>query len=230
MWAITINTGYGVTDKDKANLLKFFNKQPRAFLITEKTDDKQHYHGGIMFDREVIQGNVRNQLLRLFPDFDENQKKRAIIIKNWYNIDWYANYCDKDEHTDILMDTFKPEDSEILPFPDPDDKQDARPVNPWFDKMEKLWQERHPNTEATEKPLLQMLNSLMYKERKIEIITDPKKYKDKVRCLIKYINKDDHPSYTNPHINLDENTLIDRVEFCTTCCKKRKTGSSYHLA
>ena len=213
MWAITINTGYGVTQKDSDQLVKMFSKN-RSFLVTEKTGDKSHYHGGIYFPKECIMGNVRNQILRLFPDFDEKQKKHAIIIKNWYNMDWYQNYCDKDEDVQVLHDTFKPEFGEVFPFPDPDDKQDVRPVSAWYHKLEKMILEdirfEEPYNETT---VLRALNTYQNLDRTIEVIADPKQLQQKCRALVAYIAKDTRGTYNNKRIRTED----QEEDQCNVC-------------
>lgn len=232
MWAITINTGYGVKEDDKAKLLKFFNKQPRAFLITEKTDDKSHFHGGIMFDKAVLQGNVRNQLLRLFPEFDEKQKKHAIQVKNWYNLDWYHNYCDKDDNTEVVMDTFKPLFGEIFPFPDPDDKKDLRPISPWYDKLEKMILEdnrfhRDVDNTYSEKTIQIALGTYMAKDRTIQMITSRKEFLEKSRALVQYINQDPYMGYRDVKLK----RLDEERDYCDLCpkCDSIKIHSKFQL-
>ncbi len=228
MFAITINTSYGVTEEDTAKLLKFFNKQERAFLITEKTDEKAHYHGGIMFPKEVLGGNLRNQLLRCFPNFDDKQKKHAIKIKNWYNMDWYEEYCKKDSGLNrvpngfkILMDTFQPQDGEVFPFPDPDDKKDVRPINAWCAKLEKMIEdderfERDLGPDYTEEMVLRAINTYMYKDRTIDVIFDPRQLQHKVRGLTRYMNKYDGADYQSKNI-LTRAQENDSCDLCPKC-------------
>ena len=222
MWAITINTGYGVTEEDKDRVTKFFNKQYRAFLITEKESEKQHYHGGIMFEKEVIQGNVRNQLLRLFPDFDEKQKKHGIIVKNWYNLDWYQNYCHKSDCTIVIMDTFKPDSGEIFPFPDPDDKKDLRPLGAWYVKMEKMILEDERFQEPyDERVIRKAVNTYQIIDRVIEPIIDPKLLQQKVRFLVKFINHEGLNDYGHKRFRTEEEDWNEPVSLCPKCdCMK----------
>ena len=223
MWAITINTSYGIREEDTAKLLKFFKKH-RSFLITEKQGDKQHYHGGIYFEKECIQGNVRNQLLRCFPDFDDKQKQHAIKVKNWYNNDWYENYCTKDEDVNVLHDSYKPDFAEIVPFPDPDDKKDVRPIAGWYAKMEKMILDddryEEPYDETT---ILRAINTYQYSDRTIDIIPDPKQLQQKTRALVNYINKYSGPGYGYKRYRTEQQEEDD-VDLCPKCdsCKIRR--------
>ena len=50
---------------------------------------------------------------------------------------------------------------------------------------------------VSESTVLWFINTLMYKERTIEVISDPKVCKGKVRSLVRYINMDTSDIYTD---------------------------------
>jgi len=207
LWSITFRPRNGVSDAQIETFIAHIAKYPQAFAVTEKKDDARHIHAGIMVDTPWLQGNIRNTFLRLFvKDLDDKEKKVALIVKHWYNLDWYEQYCDKNDDTVSLYDNINPDD---LPFAEPDDKQDARPVSAWYRKMEKqLLEDTRFKPPYTEETCLAFLNTLQNLDRTIEVIPDPKQLQQKTRALKRFVEQYDGSTYSNKRIRTEtqENT------------------------
>ena len=224
-WAFTVRPR-ALTEDHRARVLKLLASR-RAFCVMEDkgSDATQHLHGGIIFDKPIIQGNVRNMFLRLFPDFDEDEKKHAIIIKHWYNDDWIDEYCKK--NIDHLVDVYSevpPGFEELfnsigddpIPYAAEDDKQDVRPSSPWYAKMEKLLlSDERFVAPYTEEKVLAFLNTLMNVDRVIDVIADPKLKQQKTRALLAYVMKDGSASYYNKRFRTEFQE--DTHKFCRRC-------------
>ena len=226
MITISLRDGKGCSDEKTDKLLKFLDKQSMdnmSFLVAEHYTDpvEGHYHGGLVFDHKVMASNVKNQINRLFPEFTTDQKKHAVKTDHWYNTNWYTEYCQKDDgQEDFTWIKHLPESPSYpdeYPFAAVDDKQDVRPVNPWYDKMEaQIIADERFQPPWTEEVILKALNTYMFKDRTSEVMTDPKAVQQKTRALLRYMIKYDGAEYSNKKFKTEHQENLEH-SYCPKC-------------
>lgn len=209
MWSFTIRPTDGVTDRDVERFVKWVSKFP-AMIITELVDRQEntrHIHAAVQFDTPRYKLNLQTGLCTLFSHFTDEQK--VVLrkgVKLWYNYDLIDNYFTKtspEEGGVIIREDLADMDFNL--FPPPNDESHKRPISVWFRDREIDFLEKHSdktlwpwyNGKVSEYTILVFINTLMYKDRTIEIICDPKFLKGKVRGLVNYLNKSTSPIYTD---------------------------------
>lgn len=210
-FAITIRPRGGVTPDDQDLFDTWVKKKAKYyFLAKEKKDtDGEHIHAGIVMPKEWKMSNMRLTLKRLFPTWEEECLKHGIKCTVWYSIDFYEEYCQKEDDENIY-DLNMPEDHDDIPFPPKDDKQMKRPISIWYHNLEEKWLAQDPVPTPTLQAIKEFVMKRMVVDRDLEIIADPRVFSQRCEALQRYINQD----YTFP---------ADEVLGCCNTCKKRKS-------
>lgn len=210
-WTVTIRDGSGVSEYHHKVIKDMIVKCKQGFYVTEKKDEEEHIHAGLVFEKEQIQGNVRNTFLRKFPEWNEHQKKHALCITHWYNLEWYSKYCNKGGtfHFNNL-------DVDTIPFAAPDDSKDKKKPSIWYRKREaELLADERFSPPYTEEVVLSFVNTLMNEDRTIEVIPDPKALQQKVRALVNFVNHYTGSRYPNKKFKTEYQEELMNV--CHNC-------------
>lgn len=206
--AVTVNA-HPTTEEHALHILYWLQKQYNKgritgyFLIWEHRRTKnQHLHGGYILQNGVTISNARLEWVRLlspFPEFLESVIRPG--IRHWYNWDWCTNYAGALKYGKMqLPEQYEEIENtlpEEIPFCAPDDKQDVRPVNLWYDDREAEYLEFH-ETDPVNFPLpayqvnvAKLLDYLMFDKKSIKVISDPRILTNERKALTKYINGGD---------------------------------------
>ncbi len=226
-WTFTFRPKTGATSEHVEKVVKWIKKYDYAFLISEKADHECHLHGGIVnLDKEISSSVTYNFLTRIMPKDDGSIPTVCCKVKHWYNHDWYQNYCQGldgtgerklDQPTYIHVTIPKENWEALIPYAPPDDKKDVRPVNPWYDKVEKMILDDERFDEPwTEETILKALNTYMNKDRVLEVISDPKAMQQKTRALLRYMTHYDGDTYSNKKFKTEHQEDLDHT-WCPKC-------------
>lgn len=188
-WAMTIRTGFGVTDEMIPLVINWVKKRAKwYFIITEKKDDEKHFHIAMVMIRPTSKSNLNTNLCdsAFAKNWTEEQRRvQRRGTKIWYSDVWAENYLRKDDDTVIISEVMPSADlwpDEIqAKYPLPDDNRSKRKFegDPQFIKYETLWHAlaaKHPQFEiVSEARISEFFDYIMYGERLINVISDPRR-------------------------------------------------------
>lgn len=200
-WSISYRPRAGITDRQIADLHHWAKTRSDFYLLgVEKSGTERHAHLGIYLPRASNKANICNRLLSvpaLRLDVDETRVMRK-GVKIMYNTDWVMGYVGDDDKGDEYTEVGRrlPDDLTDLEtyYPAPDDQQSIKPLSIWYAKIEKLWLE-HPqgranyNRDPSAQILMDFMSYLMNDARIIEVISDPRIFKQKAEALCRFIRK-----------------------------------------
>jgi len=207
MWSFTVRPTEGVTEEDVERFVKWTLKY-KCMIITELVDEKEgtrHIHAAVCYDTPKYKLNLQTSICTLFSHYTDDQKMVLRKgVKLWYNyelIDEYMRKCSPEKGGKVIVEDLPEE----FPFPPPDDESHKRPLSVWYRDREKEFLEKHPDKtkwpwyedKVSEMSVLVFIKYLMFDGRTIEVISDPKVLKGKVRSLVCYLNRDISPIYTD---------------------------------
>lgn len=182
------------------------------FIILEhKGEPNQHVHGGYVLATGETISNARNTWVRLlskFPEFDPKVLRDGIV--HWYNWNWVTNYAGEIKHGKMQLpdqyveiENTLPSDPSLIPFAEPDDQQDKRPLNPWFEDREAEYLQFHASDPVTyplpapQRSVALLIDYLMYDKKSILVISDPRILTNQRKALTKFINGGDPNAGSN---------------------------------
>jgi hypothetical protein len=203
-YAVTLRPREGITDEQISHFDDWVHKVcDHHLVVTEKRGKERHIHAGLFLKSNTTRSNLNNRILAIKKmDLDLTEKK---ILRQgtriMYNTDFITEYCDKQDETEIISQNL-PDDIELLEayFPEKDDKRMSKEFkgSKWYLDCEKLWGEySYPETEHGVK---QFLHRLMYIDRKIEVIDDPRRLAGKTKSLFKFLQKEEVEDETDSEI------------------------------
>lgn len=196
-WTINIRPTQGITDEQIAALTRFGHRSDYHLHGVEKESTERHSHMGVYLPRFSTKSNICNRLLAMpaFRMLDENERRRLRAgVKIMYNTDFVMGYIGDEAKKDAYTEASRnlPDDLDILDtyYPDKDDTQAKKPLSIWYNTMEKHWRVENPVRNPRDLDTLQnFLYRLMYRDRVIEVISDPRIFKNKLQSLYYYIKK-----------------------------------------
>ena len=197
-------------------ITKYLQKQLGGFLVAEYANYPvgRHYHGQVFYSGYRRIADVKRGLCNLWnkvkaPPLTPENKRYGINVKTAYNDDYYANYTasdnqDKDNQDVEMLYENMPENTKEY-YPTQEDQSKAMEYSSAADKTYaqlKISFEEW-NTEdlgINEGVVEQFLYEEMFVNKKIMIIEDKRKYRQRIKCLVEYINGDAKRAkrYNNP--------------------------------
>lgn len=213
--AITLRPRGGITDDDIAMFLNIvLDRTDWLHVITEKTDEERHIHAALYLKRETTVSAFTQTLKRKFEkSFDERKSiwKYATVVRTMYNDDFLSKYLideniegAKSEDESVVLETKLP-DEEVRAsyYSDVPPRKKTRPHgDAYYLKLEKLYYEHakqicedddcmchtlSPSDKPTLEQIERFLCRMMYKERRLNVISDSRKMRrvcKNLRCFI----------------------------------------------
>lgn len=209
-FSVTLRPSGGVTQDDIDMFMTFTERYAKYYyVITEKSSDERHIHAALYMNKERTTSAFNQQLKRIFQySFQERGSiwKHAMSSHNMYNDDFYLKYLkeaneedgDKaDDDSVVIGNHVPPEEERWEYYQDTEPRKATRTSgDPYFLKLEKLYYEYNPARDMTlpeSQPTLQQLESfmcrMMYKERRLKVVTDSRKLRRLIKCLQQFIQK-----------------------------------------
>ena len=195
-YAVTISTKEQVEGELEEVITKFLHKQPFSYGVIESKNGSLHSHFQLWLDEPRPKSQVFKQfkknVMALAPT---SLAKYAILAKIAYSDD-YITYMDK-EIIKVLSDN--PPLGDTSPYYPSQEEQDkvqakANAKDGYYHMLSELWHEYNPNyeeCETTKYDVAHFLFDIMFKEKRIQVITDDKRRKQVAKCLWKYL----YPTY-----------------------------------
>lgn len=207
-YSITLRPYGGVTQDDIDMLMKLILKYTKyAYAITEKEDEERHIHAALYLKEEKTLSAFNQLMKRQFYDsVVERQSIWGVCYKAkpMYNDAWVAEYCmgqtkdgkPKADKMEVLYNHLPANEKRLEYYKDIVPRKINRNTgDPYFAKLERLYYEHveHNELAPCREPTLQEMETficeMMFKHRKIKVITDSRKMRRTCHCLQKYIMK-----------------------------------------
>lgn len=199
-YSLTLRPRGGITEDD-LNLLKKITVKYCLywFIITEKEDESRHIHAALYLKKETTVSAFNQMMKRVFEGtFLERESIWGVAYKAkpMYNDDFVSKYMTKGDKT-VEVDSHIPDLVERCSYyrDIPTKKVGKQTGDPYFAKLEKLYFEYcpkgklAPSTEPTLQEMESFMCRMMFKERRIRVITDSRKMRRTCKCLRQYIMK-----------------------------------------
>lgn len=181
----------GVTDEEVKIFQRIAAQQKYCFAITEKEGEERHIHWVWVTHNSKKVGNAKNPFyLAMSKQWREGtNKKVAMVVKIWYDVKVLEDYMTKDSQTCVVIHKQLPPDMKELDgyFPAKDDKRAVRKKfeDPWFSKQRDDFLEHWKGEYGA--PTMRDVNLWfyvrMYVHLEVHVLSDPRKYKEKVRGI-----------------------------------------------
>lgn len=202
----------GLSDKDLNIFAEYIKKKCLYYyLITEKEGDAKHLHSCFVRNTPTTRSNLCNEVARLFPELDIDEKKVLLRgIKVWNSKDFLA-YMEKGDSTVVVMKNLP--EANILenyfPVSHVPTTQKKLQNHIFMNTLETLWKEYIPsywsvNTENVRHFLFDM----QYNERRIGIMDD-KKLIQVSKWLVRWLLKANHCPLELPPFDREEGEDIE---------------------
>lgn len=196
-YAITIRPRNGLhNDLDDA-VVKWITKYPFYRYVYEKEGEARHLHAQIWLANPIQIDSVRKAYYRLAnehdPDFSAAAKRVACNgIKIAYN-EW-LEYLTKENIPIQKLPTNPPPSHESW-YPSKEEQEKAqrsvdRNADAYFHRLRELWLEDNPDYEThqfTNVDVATFYYKLMFEDKKIAVVRDPKMRKNNAKALLHYI-------------------------------------------
>ena len=192
----------GVREKDNhSHWTLFFNKgYQRSNLIT-------------MFLNNPLKG-YDDAEKKNFRHYNREAKTGAVFNCTTLGIvsEYLSGECDKklDDDFHVVSENLPQSDdiSELEEYlPAVDGLKRKRQISVWYALQEEEYVKQELPVPTDEETILGFLNKRMYETRDMDVLADQKKLKEKVRALVKYVNKDASATY-NDNQGLDEHEMM----------------------
>lgn len=204
-YTITFRPRGGLSSATQEAIVKWLMKQDYYFAVTELEDDAKHLHAQIWLDEPRARGEVCTALQRIGNRTIENWDKAQVkVMRNGVKIaysDWHIDYlqeCEKKlTEANVLCESV-PEDT-IDFYPTEEEQEavqaEANAVDKMMFKLERLYCDHYGHLMQysehmiTIKTVQAFMATMMFKERKIQVITDRRRLSDVCRGLYHYLTK-----------------------------------------
>lgn len=199
-WSFTLRPTDGVTDDMISGVDRWCHKADWHCHGVEKEGTERHCHFGVYLPTPTTRSNVFTRILSL-PELKvltdreikvfRCPKAKGIMYNHTYVEDYIGNlnktgvYIEVSRHLPADLD-------DLIPYyPEPGDQQAVKPLSIWYVNMEKRWLEQDPppRPPTNVKVVDNFLYRLMYAERSIEVISDPRKFSAQSTALFRFLTK-----------------------------------------
>lgn len=195
-------------DRDLLKVAEFIGLWcDHAHVITEKKGEARHVHTALIL-KEPATINSFNKKGRRFFNYiiEEDRGLNKILYKGgaWYNEDWYAKYCDKDDDTEVIMCDMcsKEERAKLYVDIPPEERRSAQTADPYLAKLERLWIEDGEslcrnvatgeiNVRNSCVRINRWLSKKFFKDQVLRVIYDERRMRRTVKMLCCYLAKGD---------------------------------------
>lgn len=254
-FAITLRPEDGINDHD-IQLFSIMIKKWKLLIgyryIVEKHDSEAHIHCAVFLSKSITKDSLLRKLHRIYHDeWSYRSEGRTLWhvactrgVRPMYNDDWYRDYLTKDNTARLISqkDISLTERQECYATSPSPKVRLSKPSDGYFHKLESLYLEWN----AGKVPLITFprawifLCDMMYKTRKLRVISKVSRVREIAHALVSYVLQDTVPNIwdrSNPytgkkcelqtcsHCHMEFSQHDDREIFqhqCSIISKKRK--------
>lgn len=211
--ALTYRPKNGITDQEISEIQKFADKKSTHFgaVIEMVGEDRssRHMHALFLFDVAVAPGDLFGKTklfgrcMKKHLSLSESIWQRAVEVKGVYNDDWYSSYMQKD--AELIREIQIDQADRETYYKDVEPRPKREVADGYFNMLEQMWYEVHPDRPPRSiDECSNFMACLMYRDRKIKVIQDPRCMKQKVRALYSYVTRATHYDFHSNVQLLDE--------------------------
>lgn len=193
-FGVTVNPPF-LTDQTVDNFVNLSETLCEGYtIITEKKEEQRHIHA-LWVTKKPTRSEIMYKAIVRKLGKDWEFPKVACKVKPAYNKDFRDNYMKKGDDTVVVADTWQSHMEDYYPGDITTRRNHA--TDGYMNKLEELWKEymgqeipsekRGGNTDC-------FLSRMMFVERRIKTINDPRKARQIYVTLARYINKHEGPT------------------------------------
>jgi hypothetical protein len=207
-YSITLRPCGGIIQEDIKSLCKIIKKYCKyAYAITEKEGEERHIHAALYLNKEKSV-SAFNQIMKreFFISVVERESIWGVCYKGkpMYNDSFVNDYLinqvkdgkGKTDKVEVLYENLPPNEKRLEYYKDIVPRKVNRNTgDPYFAKLERMYYEHieHNELAPDRQPTLQDMEhficEMMFKHRRIKVITDSRKMRRVCKCLQRYIMK-----------------------------------------
>ncbi len=197
-FCITVRPKLGLKESTTGALLKWFNKLPHAYAVTEMTCEAMHLHAQIWNTDGWIKGNVMKKLKQIcektIDDWDTDQNRHCCKVRVAYN-DWISTYCtDNEAKIDepvVILDNAPSNSSNADWYPSEEEQAEVLAEANAKDKLmhawSVLWEERGEGLPCTHMNVARFCSDVWFRWKLKPTIGDTKRRREFIKTLFFYI-------------------------------------------
>lgn len=224
-WFITIRPR-DYTDELEQAVITYITEKLKPDWHLGVREKGNHSHWTIFTNKGIQRSNLITQFLnnplkgytddekKLFRTYNRESKTGAVLNCTTLGVvaEYLSGEFDKklDDDFEVISENLPaPEDiSELEEYlPAVDGLKRKRQISVWYALQAQEYKERDMPKLVTEETVLSFLNHRMYVWKDMDILADQKKLKEKVRCLVRYMNEDGSATYNDRQL-LDEDDML----------------------
>ena len=229
---MTLRPRDGILDRDLSPIDEYLKKCDYYLVITEKEEEQKHIHA-CFFLKEERELKVFNRYWKRKYQYmlDEQRGiwKYLYVGKPVYNDDWISKYLKKNDQTKVIYSKIPSKDDRLPYYRDIEiQDQKTRSADPYFNKLERLWEEndqfgsREENgftiRECNLYVIERFLCYLMFDARVIKPVQNAARMRRLCKTLVMYIKKSH--TYTWERKDGSDGDVYEpptRQQQCTEC-------------
>lgn len=194
-WAVTVSVRDGIPKNSPCleSLLKWAEKRTRdQYALAWEAKGGGHCHLALHLPQVSTRSNLALQLVRWgrknLPEWDlAHDRVMRDGVKIMYNEDWLTKYLQKkEEEGDELVYNSFPDEVEYPKPPALREKEEAFVADKYITHLEKRWK-HHGFKEVTTHNVACFVNMMQYKWREIKCIMCPRKLKNTIQTLKRFL-------------------------------------------
>lgn len=144
-FAMTLRPRDGILETDLSPIDKYLKKCDYYHVISEKEEEQKHIHA-CFFLKEERELKVFNRYWKrqyqYMLDSERGIWKYLYVGKPVYNDDWISKYLNKNDETKVIYSKIPGKNDRITYYRDIEiQDQKTRSADPYFNKLERLWEE-----------------------------------------------------------------------------------------
>lgn len=205
--AVTLRPANGILNEDIEKFVKYVKMYcDYWYIVAEKTDEQRHIHAGLYLKKKWTVSKINETLRGKFKkSFEERGSIMgvAFVGKPMYDSNFVDQYLiaenkegeKSEEVSEVIDDTLPVESIREQYYMEKIEKAKRQGGDAYYLKLEKLYYEMIPQGQLapSKEPTLQEIEHflcvMMFKERRIRVISDSRKMRRLCHCLQKFICK-----------------------------------------
>jgi len=205
--ALSVRPKGGISPEETSEIVKFCRRICESFSAVIETigedTSTRHLHGILFLKKPTAIGDLfgkEKMFHRKMIKFCERSESIwSIYCKavGAYNDDWCEEYLKKDPSREVVADTHLQKEERMEYYVDRIPRTNTKYMgDEFFLTRERMWFEAHPDRKPVDiEEVARFLTCLMYCDRRIGVVQDPRRFKQQVRCLFQFIWKATEPDW-----------------------------------
>lgn len=215
--SLTIRPKGGLPQDYQDRILKFIDKYSSdSSCIIEMDDSSRHLHAALFLKKPTAPGDLFGKKKAFWRTVGRELEEStdsiySVMLKAEvvYNDDWVEKYLTKDGSAVTLRSLSMLKDQRLTHYVDRAPSLESYKGDPYYCKLEKLWQEFNDDLPKDTHEVSRFLCNMMFSERRINVISDPIRMKQKVRSLMMFLWQSTSYDYNDQEFYMGQDNLED---------------------